>query len=62
MTKTTYVKNTKWDRVDRFYQRRSKPSDDVPISQLLKDIDEGYHHALGNRMLNKKKKRHGRST
>ena len=62
MTKTTYVKNTKWDRVSKVYERRSKPPGDVPISQLFKDIDEGYQHALANRMLNKKKKPNGRST
>ena len=62
MTKTTYVKNTKWDRVSKIYEQRKKPSSDVPISQLFKDIDAGYQHALANRSLNKQKKLNGRST
>lgn len=62
MTKTIHIKNTKWDRVSKIYERRSKPSSDVPISQLFRDIDAGYQHALSNRMLNKKKKPNGRST
>lgn len=62
MTKTIYIKNTKWDRVSKTYQRRRKPSTDVPISQLFRDIDEGYQHALSNRIIDRKKKSHGRST
>lgn len=62
MTKTSYVKNTKWDRVSKIYERRHPISKDVPISQLFKDIDEGYQHALAKRMLGRKKKPDGRLT